>query len=398
MSIYKINWEILAGELLNRLSILSEINNNSSLERFRPILAKILLSSGGLPFSDHDFDTEERSEFGIRILHDAIKHVLTIDTDIDESTKYILKQSQFGQIESRVEEIEGIDINCANKTRLMELPGIGDQLANRIIEERTTKGFFLSIKDLMDRVEGLGPIKVENLKPSIIIKNPKYPKPYKHLGEDFDQDFLELLERCKGDSQEDRLSIALNWLAVSCAREPNPVTKLLIPYQIGIHEEVKIESEWVGFLEGEEYYEVLPDLLSTATSSIDVCMFHIVLPSEEHPTRRLLDTLIDMQTRDIKVRVIMDSDRKDDPYNSTIINTPAKEYLEGHGIACRFDETDRLLHSKYIIIDSSVVVIGSHNWSSGSYFEFNDISLAVWSPIYAQTMTERFQNLWDRSS
>lgn len=55
-----------------------------------------------------------------------------------------------------------ININTASKTQLMELPGIGDIIADRIIAYRTAHGPFQSIEDLMN-VEGIGEKKMQQI-------------------------------------------------------------------------------------------------------------------------------------------------------------------------------------------------------------------------------------------
>lgn len=48
-----------------------------------------------------------------------------------------------------------LDINTATKVQLMELPGIGEKIADRIIAYRTQNGAFSSTDELMN-VEGIG--------------------------------------------------------------------------------------------------------------------------------------------------------------------------------------------------------------------------------------------------
>jgi comEA protein len=62
-----------------------------------------------------------------------------------------------------------IDLNNATKTQLMELPGIGEAMAERIILRREEKGRFRSVGELK-KVKGIGEKKFEKLLPHIEVK------------------------------------------------------------------------------------------------------------------------------------------------------------------------------------------------------------------------------------
>lgn len=57
-----------------------------------------------------------------------------------------------------------VDINTAEAPELMQLPGVGQKLAERIIESRQTDGRFESVDDLM-RVHGIGRKTMAKLRP-----------------------------------------------------------------------------------------------------------------------------------------------------------------------------------------------------------------------------------------
>jgi len=61
-----------------------------------------------------------------------------------------------------------VDLNRATKEELMALPGIGEVLADRIIEERTTGGLFLTPAEVQ-RVSGIGPKTFEKIESLIVV-------------------------------------------------------------------------------------------------------------------------------------------------------------------------------------------------------------------------------------
>lgn len=61
-----------------------------------------------------------------------------------------------------------LDLNAATKMQLMELPGIGEVLAQRILDYKDAHGDFSSIEDLMN-VEGIGEKKIEEMRPFVRI-------------------------------------------------------------------------------------------------------------------------------------------------------------------------------------------------------------------------------------
>jgi competence protein ComEA len=61
-----------------------------------------------------------------------------------------------------------IDINRANQTDLESLPGIGPVMAKRILDFRQKHGPFQKIDDL-EQVSGIGPKKMAQIKPFLVI-------------------------------------------------------------------------------------------------------------------------------------------------------------------------------------------------------------------------------------
>ncbi len=62
-----------------------------------------------------------------------------------------------------------VDINQANQSELETLPGIGESIANRIIEYRNQNGKFQNIEEIQN-VKGIGNSKYNNIKDKITVK------------------------------------------------------------------------------------------------------------------------------------------------------------------------------------------------------------------------------------
>lgn len=61
-----------------------------------------------------------------------------------------------------------IDINHAEKEKLMALPGIGEVLAQRILDYREENGYFSSVEELLN-VDGVGKKRLEEIWDLILI-------------------------------------------------------------------------------------------------------------------------------------------------------------------------------------------------------------------------------------
>ena len=61
-----------------------------------------------------------------------------------------------------------VNINVANEEELIKLPGIGPELAERILEYRNTNGGFSVIEDLSN-VKGIGTKKIKKIRPFVVL-------------------------------------------------------------------------------------------------------------------------------------------------------------------------------------------------------------------------------------
>lgn len=62
-----------------------------------------------------------------------------------------------------------VNINTAGIDELKTLPGIGDTLAQRIVDYRSAHGHFTTIDDL-DAVKGIGKATIEKIRPCVVLR------------------------------------------------------------------------------------------------------------------------------------------------------------------------------------------------------------------------------------
>lgn len=78
------------------------------------------------------------------------------------------KEVEIDRLPERVYDYR-IDINEATWVQWMQLPGVGETLAQRILEYREQNGPFQSVDDL-DNIQGIGPKTLEKLRPWLFVQ------------------------------------------------------------------------------------------------------------------------------------------------------------------------------------------------------------------------------------
>ena len=87
----------------------------------------------------------------------------------DESEEYISENAGENVIEDEDVKDGKININTADIDLLQTINGVGESLANKIIDYRKQNGKFKSIDDLKN-VSGIGEKKFEDIKDKVIVK------------------------------------------------------------------------------------------------------------------------------------------------------------------------------------------------------------------------------------
>ena len=367
----------------------------------RQQLAAIFRASGGPPYAERAWSATEQSAAARRLIGDAVRHSLRRHGASRPAVPaYRRGAADHALYDERLEAVPLRHANLASAAELEALPALGPTLAARIVREREASGEFASGGDLQRRVAGLGPDTWARLRDELSLLPAGVAS--RALGADADlaTDLGRVLGLVDAASPGQRLEHALRLVLADTHADPHPALRhgLLRPLASLVPPAASGTPATVGLLADGAYYQRLPGLLLAAERSIAIALFHAALPTPRHPTRKLLDALVEMHSRGVAVRVLLDRDRPQDPYRSTAINQAAADFLRAAGVPCRSDAADRLLHSKLVLIDERLAIVGSHNWSAGSYFAMDDLSLVVGSEAVAAQALVRFEALWTAAS
>lgn len=104
----------------------------------------------------------------------------------------------------------------------------------------------------------------------------------------------------------------------------------------------------------------------------------------------LAHTLIEAKQRGVDVRVIVEKQQAGGQYSQ-------HQELAAAGIAVKIDTNPQLMHHKFAVVDSDILINGSMNWTGNGVGENNENELVIHSPELNQKFATEFEKVWDES-
>jgi len=158
-----------------------------------------------------------------------------------------------------------------------------------------------------------------------------------------------------------------------------------------------LPAQDVEVITNEEYFPRVHQILREAKDSIQVMMFKACYYEKypDSPSNILIRDLINAHQRGIKVEVILE--RGSPKWKSTKENEKAGRILSEKGINVVYDFPFITTHSKMLIIDSNVSIVGSTNWSFYSLTHNNEVSVIIKSEEVAKELQNYFKKIWSSS-
>lgn len=114
---------------------------------------------------------------------------------------------------------------------------------------------------------------------------------------------------------------------------------------------------------GSDYFPAVHKAFNQAQQSIDIVMYFIIMDPEDsaNPVNVLIDDLIAARKRESRVKVILENEKFKESHL-------AFDTLRRNGIDVYYDTPKTYLHSKAIVIDSRICILGSANWTKTAFY------------------------------
>jgi phosphatidylserine/phosphatidylglycerophosphate/cardiolipin synthase-like enzyme len=181
-------------------------------------------------------------------------------------------------------------------------------------------------------------------------------------------------------------------------RYKNFIISLVFALMIGVCAWIAACSQSYGFdvknmelLQDQGYFPEVLRLINSAQNSVRVCMFQAVFYplQSDSPSNQLLNALIAAHSRGVKVEVVLDNGGSlGEVFKS---NTESAHLLKKGGVAVFFDSEQVTTHTKFLVIDNSIAVLGSTNWTYHALAKNHELSAVVYSPEAARRMKDYFE-------
>lgn len=400
------------------------------LDTIRGILGNISLNNGGRVKYDVELDQDAETEYFLYTVNTALQKAMNnyARTIMRDSREYYYVPNE--GVSPSLDFLEPsryvpkLDINRAGPAELEKLPGIGPRTAQRIIEHRNRNGFFSDITGVMD-VRGIGSQEFGKFKYSVYTGTSDgsvglvSPLLAEFRSNPTFAGYIRLIISSGGrftadgtaDSYTDSKDIIISelekiesYIARNCypplryrRMKASSILKMLgqSAHAGAMEDNASRDIAGVSVLDDTEYLDFVRALIASAQDKVRIVMFFMRYEDEKkYPTDTLFDELKSAKERGVDIKVILDKDAEGEVFGSRVINKEAYDFFSSAGIEVTYDFDEQLTHTKMVLVDGTHTVIGSHNWTAGSFYAYDDKSIYIDSKDMAVKTGEYFDDLW----
>ncbi|MDH5298290.1 MAG: phospholipase D-like domain-containing protein [Desulfobulbaceae bacterium] len=148
----------------------------------------------------------------------------------------------------------------------------------------------------------------------------------------------------------------------------------------------------VRLLTDDQYYPALCHLIRTARQRIDLAMFLFkITGSPANRPRLVMEELAAARKRGVQVQVLLEQSGYDEDLNRE--NKKSAAQLRRKGINVAFDGKETTSHTKVVVIDRHLCLLGSHNLTHSALATNHETSLLIDSRELAEQLISYMETL-----
>ncbi len=135
------------------------------------------------------------------------------------------------------------------------------------------------------------------------------------------------------------------------------------------------------FSPGTDCLNAIIKQLNSAKKKVDICVFTI-------SDNRITGSIVDCEIRGVKVKVLSDNDKLFDKGSDI-------DYLVRKGVEVRVDKTSAHMHHKFAVIDDSIAITGSYNWTRSAEKYNHENIIVTNDKTIVKSYSKEFKKLWN---
>ena len=167
----------------------------------------------------------------------------------------------------------------------------------------------------------------------------------------------------------------------------------LLPFTYYLLPSFGLPAEDVQLVIDAQYFQIAKNMIQEAKSTIQVMMFEMgyyeKYPST--PSNLLIKELIDAKKRGVKVEVILEV--KEGTDRTTERNRHTGKILSDGGVEVIYDPLFKTTHTKLMVVDGHLTLLGSTNWTHYALTNNNEVSVLIRSKEMAKELIDYFKKV-----
>ncbi len=141
------------------------------------------------------------------------------------------------------------------------------------------------------------------------------------------------------------------------------------------------------------YFQTAQKIIRDSKESIRLILFEMAFYDEypNTPSNLLIKELIEAKRRGVRVEVILEVREGED--RTTKRNRRTGKILSEGGVDVIYDSLSKTTHAKLMIVDGSLTLVGSTNWTYAALTDNHEVNVLIRSKDIAKDMIDYFNRV-----